>query len=110
MFLISPKGSILKKDWKSGYYYISKQINVPIIAVGLDYEQKTIYIGKPIDNQLDEPIIKNKLYHDLSKIVPLYPEQENMMIRKHNYNNVSVISSFRLLSCYFVILFYVAYK
>ena len=110
MFLISPKGSILKKDWKTGYYYIAKQLNVPIIAVGLDYENKNIYIGKPINNQLEEPIIKNILYNDLSHIVPLHPEQENMIIRKHNADYVSVINPIRLICIYIGFLMYCVYK
>lgn len=110
MFLISPKGTILRKEWKSGYYHIAKQLNTPIVAVGLDYEKKMILIGKPISNQLDEPIIKNKLYKDLSHIVPLHPKQENMMIRKHVYNDVSVINSVRLLMLYMIMLSYYTFK
>lgn len=110
LFLISPKGSILKKDWKTGYYYVAKQCQCPIIAGGLDYEKKEVHLGKLINNQLDEPIVKNLLYKDLSQIVPLHPEQENMMIRKHNTKDVSVISKMRLTCILSIIFFYNLYK
>jgi 1-acyl-sn-glycerol-3-phosphate acyltransferase len=98
LFLISPKGSILRKEWKSGYYYISKQLNIPIVAIGLDYETKSVKMGSIIttsDNEEDH--IKNILYTDLSQIVPLHPNQENMTIRHHNIYDVTVISPLRLI-------------
>lgn len=93
--LICPKGTIVRGEWRTGYYHIAKALNAPICAVGLDYEQKNIYFGDVIDYQEEEPIIKDKLYNELSNIVPLHPEQENMKIRPHNANNVSVMSNMR---------------
>lgn len=91
VFLISPKGSILKREWRSGYYYIGQALKAPYVAVGLDYEYKNIYVGDVIKYD-DEKLLKDKLYDDLSQIVPLYPEQENMEIRKYNKNNISVVN------------------
>lgn len=82
-FLISPKGTIVKGEWRSGYYHIANQLKCPIIALGLDYELKKIVTYQPINTEYDEIVIKNKLYQDLSNIVPLYPNQENMVIRSH---------------------------
>jgi hypothetical protein len=104
LFLISPKGSILRKEWKTGYYHIAKQMDAPIMAIGLDYEQKCIKMGNLISNQLDEPIVKNLLYRDLSTIVPLHPKQENMTIRSHQSNQVSVVNAWRMLGFSFICL------
>lgn len=44
---LAPEGTRKKVDkWKSGYYYIAVEANVPIIPVSLDYPSKTISIGK----------------------------------------------------------------
>jgi hypothetical protein len=95
-FLISPKGTILRGEWRTGYYHIAQALQAPIIAVGLDYERKGIYIGNLIDSKQEEPIIKKLLYDDLSNIVPLHEEQENMPIREHDKANVSVITYNRI--------------
>ena len=47
--LISPTGSITKDDWKTGYYYIAKDLEVPIIVVGVDYEKKSGVVSKSVD-------------------------------------------------------------
>ncbi len=96
-FLISPKGSILKKEWRTGYYYIAKQLNAPICCLGMDYEQKEVRIGQFIDNNLEEKEIRQLLYKDLSQIVPLYPEREVVNIREYNKDNVSLMSRKRLI-------------
>lgn len=45
---LSPEGTRKKVDQlKTGFYYIAQQANVPIVMVGLDYEKKTIQVGKP---------------------------------------------------------------
>jgi len=46
-FLISPKGTIQKSDWKSGYYYITKGTNSHIMALGFDYSKGEIVFNEP---------------------------------------------------------------
>lgn len=87
-FLISPKGTIVQGEWRSGYYHIAKGLNCPILALGLDYELKKIIICRPILSIYDEYHVKDLLYKDLSTIVPLHPKQENMTIRKHTHTSV----------------------
>ena len=42
---ISPEGTRKKVDtWKTGFYYISKGANVPILSAALDFENKTLII------------------------------------------------------------------
>lgn len=100
--LISPKGTILKGEWRTGYYYIAKELNAKLVAIGLDYETKQIKTGNLIDNHLDEIEIKHLLYKDLSKIVPLYPDREMMKIRNHNPDNVNVVHPDRFIGVYFL--------
>lgn len=100
--LICPKGTIIRGKWKTGYYHIAKALNAPLCVVGLDYERKNIYFGDTMEINEEEPIIQKKLYQELGNIVPLHPEQENMPIRPHNMDNVSVISTPRIIGYSFL--------
>ncbi|PVW13779.1 1-acyl-sn-glycerol-3-phosphate acyltransferase [Marixanthomonas spongiae] len=43
---LSPEGTRKKvENWKTGFYYIAKSANVPIIPVGFDYKTKTVTVG-----------------------------------------------------------------
>lgn len=45
---MAPEGTRKKvAEWRTGYYYIAKAANVPIIAVSLDFKTKTVTINKP---------------------------------------------------------------
>lgn len=45
---ISPEGTRKKvTKWKTGFYYISLQAEVPIIPIAFDYGKKTVFISKP---------------------------------------------------------------
>ena len=45
---IAPEGTRSKVEkLKTGFYYIAKKANVPIVACGFDYEKKTVFIGDP---------------------------------------------------------------
>ncbi|OEK08407.1 acyltransferase [Flavivirga aquatica] len=45
---IAPEGTRKKvKQWRSGFYYIAKQANVPIIMITFDFENKQNNISEP---------------------------------------------------------------
>jgi 1-acyl-sn-glycerol-3-phosphate acyltransferase len=45
---LSPEGTRKKVEkLKTGFYYIAKQANVPIVMVGLDYKRKTSITSEP---------------------------------------------------------------
>ena len=45
---ITPEGTRKKVNtWRTGFYYVAKKANVPIISVAFDYATKTISISKP---------------------------------------------------------------
>jgi len=50
--LISPTGSISSQKWKSGYYHLAKNLNVPIIVCGVDYSKKDLVVVNTL--QADE--------------------------------------------------------
>lgn len=45
---IAPEGTRKKvTEWKTGFYYIALQANVPIIPVAFDYSKKEVKLGTP---------------------------------------------------------------
>ena len=60
---IAPEGTRKKVDkLKTGFYYIAKKANVPIIPCGFDFERKVVVIGQPfypsdhVDNDMNQLI------------------------------------------------------
>lgn len=96
IFLISPKGTIVKSEWRSGYYNIALNLECHLLATGLDYEKKKLVISEGIKYDQKQDDIEIFLKGQLSRIVPLYPEDEIVKIRKHDKNLVSIISPHRL--------------
>lgn len=48
IFSLSPEGTRKKVEhWKTGFYYIAKGANVPIVSVALDFEHKKVIISNP---------------------------------------------------------------
>ena len=83
LFVMSPKGTIMKRDWRSGYYHIANQLQVHLMVVGLDYEKKCLIVSDAIESTNDESTIRSFLYQRLSMIVPLFPDREVVEIRPH---------------------------
>jgi hypothetical protein len=105
IFLISPKGSISRKPWRSGYYHITHQLQTNLIVAGLDYERKEVYISKTIKYQeYTQEQVETQLKSHLSEIVPLYPEREIMNIRTYDQQKLSIINSKHCLLCFSVII------
>ena len=50
---------------RTGFYYMAKQLNVPIIMIGLDYEKKEIIINKPF-------FVTDDMEEDLKVIARFY--------------------------------------
>jgi len=45
---LTPEGTRKKVDqWKTGFYYIAKQANVPLVKVAIDYKTREIRIATP---------------------------------------------------------------
>ncbi|WP_144896894.1 1-acyl-sn-glycerol-3-phosphate acyltransferase [Lutibacter sp. Hel_I_33_5] len=64
---LSPEGTRKKVDtWKTGFYYIAKGANVPIVMATLDFGNKQVKISEPytITNDLDTDF---KFFEDFYK-------------------------------------------
>ena len=58
---ITPEGTrSYSPKWKTGFYRIAAQANVPIVKIGLDYASKTVFVDKPfypsgdMENEMEE--------------------------------------------------------
>jgi 1-acyl-sn-glycerol-3-phosphate acyltransferase len=75
---LSPEGTRSKVEkLKTGFYFIARQANVPIVMVGLDWKNKTAIIGTPFmpsNREADFAIIRT-FY---STIEGKYPEKGMM--------------------------------
>ena len=47
--LLSPKGTIKKKSWRTGYYHLARELGVKIYPLVIDYEKREIWFGEPCD-------------------------------------------------------------
>jgi len=73
-FLISPEGALRKCEWRSGYYWLAKGLNCPIIIIGPDYSIHMIkYVGTyhPTGDYEKDQL---EYQENFKKMVPLYPE------------------------------------
>lgn len=74
---LSPKGTSSKASWRTGYYYLAKQLDCPIIVAGLDYKNHRVIAFDPIDIYNDPiDIYKYKMIKLFSEIPPLYPKND----------------------------------
>ena len=78
--LISPEGTLKKVPWRSGYYYLAKELKIPISVVGFNYiTHKFDFVRfETIDENLE--ISETRLKKEFEKIIPLYPECSEVKI------------------------------
>jgi hypothetical protein len=84
LFLICPKGTIIKKPWRSGYYHIGNKTKANFRVTGLDYVEKKVIVSQSYHYNDSPENIEKSLKIELSKIVPLYPEGEVVDIKIHD--------------------------
>ena len=73
---ISPEGTRKKvAKWKTGFYYIAKGADIPIIMVALDFQNKTIRLSKPYwttENKEQDFAIFHKFFEGITGKIPEY--------------------------------------
>ncbi|WNH10385.1 1-acyl-sn-glycerol-3-phosphate acyltransferase [Thalassobellus suaedae] len=74
---LAPEGTRKKvKEWRTGFYYIAKKANVPIIMISFDFENK--------QNKISEPFYPtNSMENDL-KFIHLFFEDVKGKIPKYS--------------------------
>lgn len=73
--VLSPEGTRKRVEkWKSGFYYIAKNANVPIACGYLDYKRKVAGIGPIVTDLSDFEQTKNIIRDFYRNVEPKFPE------------------------------------
>lgn len=112
---ISPKGYCIKKEWRSGYYYIAKESEAKIYPYLVDYTRREVSLGEPVDPAsmtLEE--CTNNLQKQLGKYGILYNEYAEYPIDDPNYCPYETLLPFDMcavsMSAFFPYLFTLAWS
>ena len=81
--IIAPEGSLKAKEWRSGYYWLAKELGWEIRVTGLDFENLNTWISKPISSKHSQKTVEKFLKRQMGKIVPLKPEGQIVKVRAH---------------------------
>lgn len=70
---LAPEGTRKKvENWRSGFYYMAHNAQVPIVCVAFDYKTKTVKIGFPFNTsgnyEEDYPLLKSFYKNVVGKI------------------------------------------
>ncbi|HSP40185.1 MAG TPA: 1-acyl-sn-glycerol-3-phosphate acyltransferase [Gillisia sp.] len=72
---LSPEGTRKKTErWKTGFYYIARSAEVPIIKVAFDYGQKEVRIAPPVYTTKNTEEDLNKIYSFYDGVTGKKPE------------------------------------
>ena len=83
---LSPKGTIKKKPWRSGYYHLARELGVKIYPLVIDYENRKGWFGEPCNpNNNTEPWCQEFLVNQFKTGVDFNVENLEYL---HPYNAV----------------------
>ncbi len=78
---IAPEGTREKVNkWKTGFYYIAKEANIPVVPVAFDWKNRAVKIGEPyfVTENLEKDIaILEKHFEGVIGKVPEYSYKNN---------------------------------
>lgn len=73
---VAPEGTrSLRTEWKTGFYYIAKKANVPIVLAYADWKTKTLGLGKVIH-------LTDDFDADMRKIMEFYAPMQGKIVEK----------------------------
>jgi hypothetical protein len=114
--LLSPKGTISKKKWRSGYFYLAKGANMSIHPFGLDYRTKSVVLSSlsfdvsSFDSPTEE--LERSISSSFSNFGVVNPENSEVKLRyPESYSPISKITKFFLLFVFFlpIVLFFLEF-
>ncbi len=80
MLLVAPEGTRKKSDhWKTGFYWIAYNANVPMLCARMDYSTKTISFTGPYQATGNLEADMEKIWADYRPIGALHPEKVSDM-------------------------------
>lgn len=104
LLILSPKGSMESyHEWRTGFYYMAKELNCPVIPAGLDFEKKKFVLNEPFSVEnltVEEACIVGK--ERLKNIIPRNPEKSEFPLGEFDAEKVDAITPAR--SCFIFII------
>ncbi len=74
--IITPEGSrSLHKQWKTGFYHIAQKAEVPIVTLGGNYENRTVYFGPVFSGEESLEKVMQDMMAFFKNSVAKYPEE-----------------------------------
>ena len=90
--LISPKGSVQKREWRSGYKHLAATLGWPIRPLLLDYELRRVVLLPPLETE-------NDLKGALGQAAPRHPERSELPIeREYDHAELKSVVDYVVLS------------
>jgi len=75
-FVITPEGSRKKKTkWKTGFFHIAKEANVPIVMLKAHFIDHTVEFGEVLHHADGLDTVMTKMMDFYSDCGPIYPEK-----------------------------------
>ena len=90
--IIAPEGSLKAREWKTGYYWLAKELGWEIRVTGLDFDNLTTWLSKPISSRHKIEKVQKFLKKQMGKIVPLHPKKQIVKVREHKKTRVCDLS------------------
>lgn len=79
ILVVAPEGTRHKTEgWKSGFYYIAKGANVPMVLAYLDYARKVVGIGPVVYPSGDEAADMRIIHEFYKDKAARYPEKRTL--------------------------------
>lgn len=106
MILLSPKGTIQNREWRSGYYYLAKELDCEIVCGGLDYKKREFVFKEPFkigEESLEE--INEKCQNFLKDITPLNPDNTEFRLSIKPEKKLKPVSAWRITMFFLVLIF-----
>ena len=89
--MISPEGTRSPvTKWRTGFYYVAKKANVPIVCAYLDYKKKVAGIGPVFYPTEDLKTIMQKVQEFYKTISPKFPEKFKTAEDKKSNNSLTL--------------------
>ncbi len=98
---LAPKGTIVKSEWRSGYYWLAKSLKAKICIVGLDYELKKMVISNLYDTNQQKEELEAVLKREAGSIIQINPENEEYC-RPYDKTQVGIINRKRVIIIFIV--------
>lgn len=89
LFCLSPKGTVMPAEWRSGYQHIAQKLGWPVRCASICFETRFIYVGPTHDANASD--LEAILKYELAVGVPYRP-QRSLLFSWRAYDTFEVLA------------------